>query len=562
MNPLVSIIIPTYNHAVYLPDAVRSALAQSLADLEVIVVDDGSTDDTLRVLQAFLEDPRVRLLSLPHGGPSLARNAGLEDARGQFVMLLDADDVIAPTKLAEQLAELARSPEAGWCLCDVRIEDEAKGRSVLASEQYGYDRKALAGWIAPLLRDRNFIPIMSPLIRRSVLGEGIRFDDRRVPEDWHFWVAVAEAARVRYVPRELATYRHRRTGRSRLPKQARMVRPNYTAPLRLNLGCGREGTRSWHPMDQLVNLDKSLGWRFEEGLGDFVDGSVAGVTISHALMYVAEADWPFVCREIARVLEPGGVVRITEDETIDPRSSRVGGWRGSEPAVTLTSPAFVMGHLERAGLRPYRVDKFTTRYRDRSLCQAQHGEEPHVFFVEGVKLASVFLSPHNDDETLFGAFTLMRYRPRVVVAFASSGDYGSAETREAETRDALAVLGAGPLEQWNLPSGVDRVEAVVERLAALKQAMRTEHVWAPSIQSSHVDHRVLARAAGIVFGDLVTRYHTYDSAGKVRRGLEVEAELGWAQHKLRALARYTSQIQHPRAQQFFFEDLREFKEAP
>jgi glycosyltransferase involved in cell wall biosynthesis len=289
---LTTIIIPTYNHAAHLRDAVDSALAQT-APVEVIVVDDGSTDATPAVLASYGE--LIRPFRIEHAGPSAARNLGLEKARGVFVMFLDADDVIAPGKVARQLTEMR--PEIGWVLCDVRIEDEARARAVRASDQYGYRGRQLNGWIKPQLDEGNFIPIMSPLVRRCHLTS-IRFSDAAVPEDWHFWRGVASVARVAYLPEVLATYRHRRTGRSRIPKAARATVPNIEAPLRLNLGCGR------FPIPGMVNLDKRTGWRFEDGL-DFADHSVAGITISHSLYLLPEERWFAAFSEFARVLEDG-----------------------------------------------------------------------------------------------------------------------------------------------------------------------------------------------------------------------------------------------------------------
>lgn len=546
---LTSIVIPTYNHARQLPEAVAAALAQT-APVEVIVVDDGSTDATAAALEPYRE--RVELIQLKHGGPSAARNAGLDRARGEYVTFLDADDLITPDKIARQVAELERQPAAGWCLCDVRIEDEVKGRTINASDQYGYTAIGMSGWVDKALARANFVPIMAPVVRREVL-EAIRFDDRTVPEDWYFWQAVASVARVCYVPEVLATYRHGRTGRSRQPKVSRAIVPNTTAPLRLNLGCGTPGTRSWHPIDGLINLDKSLGWTFEAGLGDFADGSVAGITISHALMYLEADAWRPFLREVARVLGDGGIVRITEDDCDNPASARLGGWKGSQPAVTLTSPAFVGQQLARAGLEVLHVDKATSWYRDRSLCQAQHGDPPDVFFVEGHKPARVFLAPHNDDETLFGAFTILKYRPRVIVCYPSVRDYGAPELRARETREACEILGASAVEQWDGRSlGV--------KLRALEAERRPAVVWAPHPRASHPEHRAVAELARDVFGDRVRGYHTYDDGGKVRAGVEVAHETEWIETKLRALLRYPSQLAHPRASAFFAWDLTEYVE--
>jgi glycosyltransferase involved in cell wall biosynthesis/LmbE family N-acetylglucosaminyl deacetylase len=558
---LTSIVIPTYNHATQLADAIGSALLQT-APVEVIAIDDGSTDHTSDVLRKY---PQVRALKLPHCGPSLARNAGLDAAAGEYVMLLDADDVIAPEKVAKQRAELEAVPEAGWCLCDVRIEDACKGRTINASEQYDYARIGIDGWIKSKLQAGPFIPVMSPLVRRSVIEEPtpIRFDDRLVPEDYHFWLSIAGRARVRYVPDVLATYRHGRTGRSRLPKTARAVEANIELPLRLNLGCGAPGTRSWHPMRGFVNLDKSMGWRFEDGLRDFADHSVAGITISHALMYLPEADWPRFLSECSRVLADHGVLRITEDHTEHPESARRGGWRGSEPAVTLTTPSFVAEQLARAGLVAEHVDAERSTYLDRSLMQAQHGKHPDVFFIEGRKLPGTLFSPHNDDETLFAAFTILRFRPRVVVCFESVRDYGDPRVRENETREAMTVLGGGAVEQWACRTGIGsaHVGELVEQMQAFDARAHPIRVWAPSREASHPDHVAVAEAAALVFDGRVRHFHTYDAGGKVRRGKPVEYEVEWIEQKHRALLRYETQIKHARAHTFFAWDLPEYEEA-
>lgn len=143
--------------------------------------------------------------------------------------------------------------------------------------------------------------------------------------------------------------------------------------MKLNLGCGP------HLLDGFENLD--LPWRFEDGL-PYPDDSVEAITVSHALMYVPLQEWPFVFTEFARVLEPGGVVRVTEDDTENPESERHGGWHD---AVTLTGPKLVRKHLRGAGLTVTKHAADTSVFRDLSLCQAWHGQPPKVFFLEGRK---------------------------------------------------------------------------------------------------------------------------------------------------------------------------------
>ena len=152
----VSLVIATYNHARFLGEALDSAVAQTLEGVEVVVVDDGSTDDTEAVLARY--GGRLRVIRQPNRGLAAARNTGLAAARGTYVSFLDADDVLMPTKLAEQAAILDRAPTVGWTYCDVLIETTATGAEMRASERFGYGVRMLEGWLFPELIHGNFIP--------------------------------------------------------------------------------------------------------------------------------------------------------------------------------------------------------------------------------------------------------------------------------------------------------------------------------------------------------------------------------------------------------------------
>ncbi|MCC7359778.1 MAG: glycosyltransferase [Anaerolineales bacterium] len=112
--PSISVILPTYNRAAFLPEAIQSVLSQSLTDLELIVVDDGSTDNTAAVIQPFLEDVRVRYLPQPNSGRvGQVRLAGARQARGERLAFLDSDDRYLPTALAAHLRVQAAEPQVG-----------------------------------------------------------------------------------------------------------------------------------------------------------------------------------------------------------------------------------------------------------------------------------------------------------------------------------------------------------------------------------------------------------------------------------------------------------------
>src|SRR5271165_6482473 len=106
MTPKVSVVIPTYNAPNLLCETLESVFEQTFGDFEVIVVNDGSSDNTLERLQEFSADSRLRVISQANGGIGAARNRGIADARGEYIALLDHDDLWAPAKLATQVAYL------------------------------------------------------------------------------------------------------------------------------------------------------------------------------------------------------------------------------------------------------------------------------------------------------------------------------------------------------------------------------------------------------------------------------------------------------------------------
>lgn len=151
--------------------------------------------------------------------------------------------------------------------------------------------------------------------------------------------------------------------------------------IRLNLGGGI------NPVPGYVNLDKTTGWKFEDGLNEYPDGSVEAITVSHVLMYVPVERWPFAFAEMERVLAPGGMLRITEDAIGAPGSRR--------PVIrphaqVATTADLVLAHLAQAGLAAAVVGADQTGFFDRSLIQQNYGQPPDVFHVEASKAAAAW----------------------------------------------------------------------------------------------------------------------------------------------------------------------------
>lgn len=157
MNPKVSVVIPTYNRATKVPKAIESVLAQTFKDVEVIVVDDGSSDDTQKVLTGAFGH-RIRYCPQTNQGASIARNKGIEQARGEWIAFLDSDDHWEEDKLEWQFKALDHfGPQSRACYTDVRFDnyDEPRTMFQLAEESYlhegdiGVNEEALTLLVRP-----------------------------------------------------------------------------------------------------------------------------------------------------------------------------------------------------------------------------------------------------------------------------------------------------------------------------------------------------------------------------------------------------------------------------
>jgi glycosyltransferase involved in cell wall biosynthesis len=198
----VSVIIPSYNYAQFLPSAVESALAQTRAAHEIIVVDDGSTDDTPQVLARYGQ--RIRALQQPNQGLSAARNSGAQMASGELLAFLDSDDTWLPTKLERQVARVEADPAVGLVHCGVSEVDRA-GDVI---------RRRLDGMEGPvayemlLFRRSVLMPPSTFLVPRKVFVETGGFDTQlNHSEDWDFGFRVASRHRVAFVAEALVNYR-------------------------------------------------------------------------------------------------------------------------------------------------------------------------------------------------------------------------------------------------------------------------------------------------------------------------------------------------------------------
>jgi glycosyltransferase involved in cell wall biosynthesis len=205
--PTISIITPAYNASEFLSQTVASALAQTWRDFELLIVDDGSTDDTREIAQAWERtDPRIRVLTRPHGGPSAARNTAIAQARGSYFALLDSDDLWHPTFLGSQMTILKGRPTV-----DVVTGNAYNMGGIRDGEPVNPAGKSCRELsLREILARENAVFVMS-VFRRTVVERITGFDERLpLNEDYDFWIRAAHAGFVfLHNPVPLGHYRRR-----------------------------------------------------------------------------------------------------------------------------------------------------------------------------------------------------------------------------------------------------------------------------------------------------------------------------------------------------------------
>ena len=293
-DPRVSVIIPTYNRSRYLSEAIQSVLTQTYGDFEIVIVDDGSTDDTASVVQV-IDDPRLRYIHQPNAGHSVARNRGLAAARGELIAFLDDDDRSLPEKLAQQVAFLRGHPT---------VDVVAGGRLIV--DQVGMLLQRSPSWLrqpdltlhaclyaCPLL-------LCAVLIRREMLQRLPSWFDPTMSfaEDTDFFIRLLQAGcRCAWQQEYVYVYRlhtdnycrDAETSRRcffrmldkvfadpRLASDIRQKRANLYARYRLWAACQHYANREWaDAQNQLMHaVDRDPG--FLEGTPPFLIEYVAG----------------------------------------------------------------------------------------------------------------------------------------------------------------------------------------------------------------------------------------------------------------------------------------------
>jgi len=201
-QPLVSVVTASYQMGHYVCSAVDSVLAQDYPNVEIIVVNDGSTDDTQERLAKYEADHRVTVINQENKGQTVAKNRGLAAAKGELIGFCDADNLWRPGKLSKQVPRLLASPKAGVVYGDIHlIDDQGKSLPSLNTLRYG-------GRITAKLLVDNFVTFNTTLVHRHILDEVGGFDESlRMAIDYNLWLNISLKYEFIYLDEPLVDYR-------------------------------------------------------------------------------------------------------------------------------------------------------------------------------------------------------------------------------------------------------------------------------------------------------------------------------------------------------------------
>lgn len=223
-NPFISVVVPTWNGRRFIMDTLKSILDQTHRGLEVIVVDDESSDGTVALVTAF-SDPRVRVIQQRNGGVSSARNVGVAQAHGSFIAFSDQDDIWHPRKLELQLQALAERP-AGWLSCTAFrfwLPDKTGAYpdpQRLLGDQSGSElEQSLSGWAYHQMLLESHVLTSSALLRRDdALAIGQWDTSLEYGEDWDYWLRASRITQFATLKAPLVAYRQNPHQGSRKPR--------------------------------------------------------------------------------------------------------------------------------------------------------------------------------------------------------------------------------------------------------------------------------------------------------------------------------------------------------
>jgi glycosyltransferase involved in cell wall biosynthesis len=197
------VVIPAYNSEAYLVEAIDSVLGQTYGDVEVIVVDDGSTDGTGELIRSRY--PMTRYIRTENGGPARARNIGIRNAGGEFVAFLDADDVWLPRKLEKQMTHFYRDPDVAMIFTENNYFDD---RGVIDYSRKFDKRVLMRGCVPANIFLHSYVVTSTVIVRKKVFDDVGYFDEGlTIAEDDNLWIRISSKYKIHLVEEILMSMR-------------------------------------------------------------------------------------------------------------------------------------------------------------------------------------------------------------------------------------------------------------------------------------------------------------------------------------------------------------------
>ncbi len=255
-SPKISVIIPTFNCSKYLPEAINSVLNQTYQNLEMIVVDDGSTDTTREIINSYINryPKKIKYIFQENKGLACARNTGVKNALGEYIALLDADDIWTVQRLKETLGAIEKEPDIG--LVHANINWMSEEGNIISSPKR--KTRYLSGYIFEnIFLRKAHIAIPTILVRKECFDKVGGFDEnltRLGCEDREMWLRIAELYKFAYIDKVLGYYRIRKGSMSKDLKK--MLEARYYV---VNKFCPKNGTYKLLRKKALAKIHRDLG---------------------------------------------------------------------------------------------------------------------------------------------------------------------------------------------------------------------------------------------------------------------------------------------------------------
>lgn len=208
--PLVSVVVPCYNHEKYVKKTIESIINQTYKNIELIVIDDGSKDNSVKAIQELANKYSFTFIHRPNKGLSATLNEGIQLSKGKYFSTIASDDILILEKIEKQVEFMESNPKFGMCYGKIVYFEN----SIENTSEYPNSNKQ--GWVFDdLLNYGCFIPAPSTFIRKNVFETVGGYDESLLIEDWDMWLRIAEKYQVGYVDEYLAYYRRHDTNISK-----------------------------------------------------------------------------------------------------------------------------------------------------------------------------------------------------------------------------------------------------------------------------------------------------------------------------------------------------------